>query len=159
MESSYGDIIEKLSKIEAKEIPTQEINKINSDADFRTVLSTILINENQVLSVLDNKNKQVGFITLLNILEIFEPKHTDIKSVLTRKHSLSDTTAKDIAETHLPFIYDKTNLGQIAELMIKYEMEFLPRKSDRKDQSCKGVIRLKDIFEVCLEIIEKQPNL
>ena len=158
MESSNRDTIHELSKMEAKNIPTREITKIQSDTDFRTILSSVLKDENHILSVLDNKNKQVGFITLLNVLEIFEPKHTKIQSVLTRKHTLSDTTAKDIAETHLPFIYDDSKLGQIAELMRKYEVQVLPRKSDKKDLSCKGIITLKDIFKTCLKIIEQQPK-
>ncbi|MHA1258094.1 MAG: CBS domain-containing protein [Candidatus Heimdallarchaeaceae archaeon] len=153
MENSYREMITKIRNLKAKDIPTQEITKIRNDANFRTILSTILNEENHFLAVIDYKDKHVGFITLLNILEIFKPEHTKIQSVLTRKHTMSDITAKNIAETHLPFIYDNDTLEHIAELMLKYGMQFLPRASDKKDSSYKGIIRLKDIFKTSLEFM------
>ncbi|MHA1397577.1 MAG: CBS domain-containing protein, partial [Candidatus Heimdallarchaeaceae archaeon] len=54
---------------------------------------------------------------------------------------------------HLPFIYDNDTLEHIAELMLKYGMQFLPRASDKKDSSYKGIIRLKDIFKTSLEFM------
>ena len=152
------EILTRISEIEAQEIPIQDISSISANTDFIEIMSVIVDKDLAILNVKNEKDTNIGFITLLDILKIFEPKHSDIHSVLSRKQILSETKAEHIAKTQLPLIYDDTKLEQIAELMLKYESSFLPRAKNKKNPECLGIILLKDIFVKCNEILKSYLN-
>ncbi|MHA1552255.1 MAG: CBS domain-containing protein, partial [Candidatus Heimdallarchaeaceae archaeon] len=96
-----------------------------------------------------------GFITLRDLLGLFVPKHSDIRTAFSSSQLLSNTRASDLAKTHLPFVYADTKLKEIAELMLKYETNFLPRAISKKESELQGVILQKDLILKCREIREQ----
>ena len=154
MNASTKELLSRISEIKAQEIPIRNISSISANTDFIEIMSVIVDKNLSILNVKNEKDTNIGFITLLDILKIYEPKHSDIHSVLSRKQTLSETKAEHIAKTHLPIIYDDTKLEQVAELMLKYESSFLPRAENKKKNECLGIIHLNDIFVKYNEMIK-----
>jgi predicted transcriptional regulator len=144
-----------IEHIKASEISTNKVTKINGKTDLFTLLPIITNAEIHILNIVDDNDKHKGFITLMDILNIFEPKHTDIHAALSRKHTLSTIHAEDLAITEFPSVYDNTELGEIAKLMLKYETDFLPRAHSKKESNCFGVILLRDIMTELVDVQKK----
>ena len=144
-----------IEHIKASEISTNKLIKIDGKTDLFNLLPIITNAEIHILNVVDSNDKHKGFITLMDILNIFEPKHTDIHAALSQKHTLSTIHAEDLAITQFPSIFDDTELGEIAELMLKYETDFLPRAHSKKESNCFGIILLKDIMSKLVDVQKK----
>jgi predicted transcriptional regulator len=155
MKILFQELLSYINHLKANEITTKKLTKINFKTDFFSLLPIIVNADISILNVVDDNDKHKGFITLMDILKMFEPKHSDIHAILSRKHALSTVSAQDLAITHFPSIYDNTELGEIAELMLKYETDFLPRAPNKKDSNCVGVILLKDIISEVIDIQKK----
>ena len=155
MKILFQELLSYIDHLKAHEIRTKELTKINVKTDFFSLLPIISNADICILNVVDDNDKHKGFITLMDLLNIFEPKNSDIHTALSHKHALSKINAEDLVITHLPPIYDNTKLGEIAKLMLKYETNFLPRAHNKKDSNCIGVIMLKDIVSELVNIQKK----
>ncbi len=152
MEISFQDLLTKLSEIEACNFPLRPIKTILEDTECFEIFSVILEQEPPIVNVINLKRMSGGFITLRNLLTLFLPIHSDIRTAFSRTQMLSTTRAHDLAKTHLPYVYDDTKLKEIAELMLKYETNFLPRAISKKESELQGVILQKDLILKCREI-------
>lgn len=149
---SFQRLLTKLSEIEARNFPLRPIKTIIEDTECFDIFSVILDQEPPIVHVINLKRMSGGFITLRDLLGLFLPKHSDIRSALSRSQMLSTTRAHDLAKTHLPYVYDDTKLEEVAELMLKYETNFLPRAISKKESELQGVILQKDLILKCREI-------
>ncbi len=149
---SFQDLLTGLSKIEASNFPLKPIKTIIEDTECFDIFTVILDQEPHIVHVINLKRISGGFITLRDLLALFLPKHLDIRTAFSRSQMLSTTRACDLAKTHLPYIYDDTKLSEIAELMLKYETNFLPRAISKKESELQGVILQKDLILKCREI-------
>ncbi|MHA1346826.1 MAG: CBS domain-containing protein [Candidatus Heimdallarchaeaceae archaeon] len=152
---SFQDLLTKLSEIEARDFTLRPIKTIMEDTECFEIFSVILDQEPPIVHVINLKRMSGGFITLRDLLSLFLPQHTDIRSAFSRSQMLSTSCACDLAKTHLPYVYDDTKLKEIAELMLKYETNFLPRAISKKDSDLQGVIMQKDLILKCREIRQK----
>ena len=149
---SFQDLLTELSEIEASKFPLRPIKTILEDTECFDIFTVILEREPPIVHVINLKRMSGGFITLRDILGLFLPKHSDIRTTFSRSQLLSNTRARDLAKTHLPFVYADTKLKEIAELMLKYETNFLPRAISKKEPELQGVILQKDLILKCREI-------
>jgi CBS-domain-containing membrane protein len=155
---SLQGLLTKLSELEACNFPLRPIKTVIEDTECFDIFSVILNQETPIIHVINLKRISRGFITLRDLLGLFLPKHSDIRSAFSRSQMLSTTRACDLAKTHLPYVYDDTKLEEIAELMLKYETNFLPRAISKKESELQGVILQKDLILKCREI-KKQHNI
>ncbi|MCG3216953.1 MAG: CBS domain-containing protein [Candidatus Heimdallarchaeota archaeon] len=155
MEISFQDLITKLREIKAIDFPLQKIVTITEDTMFLDILSIIVDQKVAILEVKNQKNKVLGFITMKDFIVLFIPQHSDIHAVLSRKQMLSSTRASDLAKTQFPVVYDDTPLKEIAELMDKYETNFLPRAVSKQETEIIGIILLKDLIARCGEVKQR----
>lgn len=155
MEISFQDLLIKFREIEAKEFPLRKVATIEEETQIFDIFTAILDQDFAILKVRNKKNKDCGFITLMDILGLFIPKSAEIHAVLSSEQVLSSTRAIDLAKTHFPVIYDDSTLSEIAGLMRKYETNFLPRADSKKDSEIKGLILLRDIIAGCRKIKQK----
>jgi len=149
---SFQGLLTKLSEIEARDFPLRPIKTIIEDTECFEIFSVILNQEPPIIHVINLKRISGGFITLRDLLGLFLPKHSDIRSAFSRSQLLSSTRACDLAKTHLPYVYDDYTLKDIAELMLKYETNFLPRAISKKESELQGVILQKDLILKCREV-------
>lgn len=148
---SFQDLLTELSEIEACNFPLRPVKTILEDTECFEIFSVILNQEPPIVHVVNLKRMSGGFITLRDLLGLFLPKHSDIHTAVSRSKMLSNTNAYDLAQTHLPFVYDDTKLQEISELMLKYETNFLPRAISKKEPELQGVILQKDLILECRE--------
>ncbi|MBY9002139.1 MAG: CBS domain-containing protein [Candidatus Heimdallarchaeota archaeon] len=149
---SFQDLLTKLSEIEASSFKLRPIKTILEDTECFEIFSVILSQEPPIVHVVDLKRISGGFITLRDLLGLFIPKHVDIHSAFSRSQMLSNSRAGDLAKTHLPYVYDDTKLKEIAELMLKFETDFLPRSISKKESELQGIILQRDLISECREI-------
>lgn len=149
---SLQDLLTKLSEIEASNFPLRPIKTIIEDTECFEIFSVILNQEPPIVHVVNLKRLSGGFITLGDLLSLFLPQHADIHTAVSRSQFLSNSRASDLAKTHLPYVYNDTKLKEIAELMLKYETNFLPRAVSKKESELQGVISQKDLILKCREI-------
>lgn len=149
---SFQDLLTKLSDIEASSFKLRPIKTIIEDTECFDVFSVILDQEPPIVHVINLKRMSGGFITLRDLLSLFLPQHSDIRTAFSRSQMLSNSRAGDLAKTHLPYVYNDTKLKEIAELMLKYETNFLPRAISKKESELQGVILQKDLILKCREI-------
>ena len=151
-EISFQDLLTKISEIKASDIKLRYIKTIVEDTECFDVFSVILDQETPIVHVVNLKSISKGFITLRDLLQLLVPLQSDIHTNLSRHQVLSRTKAYDLAKTQLPYVYDNTKLSEIAELMLKYETNFLPRAISKKEPKLLGVILQKDLIFHCKEM-------
>ena len=152
MEISFQDLLIKLREIKALDFTLRKIATITEDTKCFDMLSIIMDQKVAILKVKNQKNKIIGFITMKDVITLFIPQHSDIHAVLAGKQILSSTKASDLARTQFPVVYNDTPLKEIAELMDKYETNFLPRAISKQESEIIGIILLRDLIAKCREV-------
>ena len=155
MDISFQELLKELGEKKAIDIVLRPVKTIVDDTACIDIFSVILDQDPPILHVVNLKSKSKGFITLRDLLNLFLPQHSDLRAAFSRNQILSTSKAYDFAEINLPYIYDDTKLKEIAELMIKYETDFLPRAVSKKESKLTGIILEKDLLSHCIEIRKK----
>jgi hypothetical protein len=121
-EISFQGLLTKLSEIEACNFPLKPIKTVIEDTECFDIFSVILNQEPPIVHVINLKRISGGFITLRDLLSLFLPKHSDIRSAFSRSQMLSTTRACDLAKTHLPYVYDDDLILKCREIKEKYNV-------------------------------------
>lgn len=125
-----------LNEIIIEEIPLKEIQFINQNTNLKTIVSKFLETPENILYVIDDNKKLVGFI-----------QEKEIRPILNDYEVVKDVlVAKDISNPKVICIDSKSSLDDALKLMMKYNITEIPvvkKSSDNEEIS--GLLSLQEI--------------
>ncbi|MHA1415489.1 MAG: CBS domain-containing protein [Candidatus Heimdallarchaeum aukensis] len=161
MTGSLEDFLTNMRNVSVLEIPMKKVPELPSTISCDKLFSCFFDYDSPVMIINDEKENFLGLLTPKNFLKLFNPVHSDLRDPFLQKIYLEKATADEIVDKKLPVVYDDLKLEDVAELMLKYSTNVLPRAKDRKSE-VKGVILFIDILNFVkdkwLEYKEKSNN-
>lgn len=128
-----------LNEIKIEEIPLKEIQVINQNTDLTAIVSKFLEAPENVLYVIDENKKLVGFV-----------QEKEISPVLNEYEIVKDVLiAKDISNPKVISVDSKSSLDEALRLMMKYNLSEIPVVSKSSDnEDILGILSLQEIQSI-----------
>ncbi|UJG44278.1 MAG: CBS domain-containing protein [Candidatus Heimdallarchaeum endolithica] len=145
MTGSLEDFLTNMRSISVLEIPKKKVPELSSSISCDKLFSCFFDYDSPVIIIKDEKGKFLGLLTPKNFLKLFNPVHSDLRDPFFQALYFENATADEIVDKKLPIVYDDLKLEDVAELMLKYSTNVLPRAKDKKSE-VKGVILFIDIL-------------
>ena len=145
MTGSLEDFLTNMRNISVLEIPMKKAPELSSNITCDKLFSCFFDYDSPVIIIKDEKGNYLGLLAPKNFLKLFNPVHSDLRDPFLQATYLANATADEIVDKKLPVVYDDLKLEDVAELMLKYSTNVLPRAKDRKSE-IKGVILFIDIL-------------
>lgn len=139
------DVFSQIKEMKVKDFPIQKVPRINEDTGCAELLDFLVEEKSSVAMVFDDQNKYIGILTIKDLLSLLRPRRTDITDVLSRSQVLSCITAFDLVRRNTPIVKEEDSIENVARLMDKFDIVFLPRCAERKGE-IEGMIFLSDII-------------
>ena len=144
METLFDLFISKIKEMKAKDFTIIKAPIVDEKTFCFCILDEYFDQKSKNLIVVDEEGKYIGLISPKDLVVLFSSLPTDISNVFSKANVSSCTTAKNLANKHLPIITDDDKINRVAECMIKYESTVLPR-ARIKDGPVEGLISIDDI--------------
>jgi CIC family chloride channel protein len=128
-----------LNEIKIEEIPLKEIHLVNENTNLTAIVSKFLEMPENVLYVIDQNKKLVGFI-----------QEKEIRPILNDFEIVKDVlVAKDISNPKVICIDSKSNLDDALRLMMKYNLSEIPVVNKSAEiEEILGILTLQDIQSI-----------
>lgn len=129
-----------LNEIKVEEIQLKEIQFINQNTDLSIIVSKFLETPENILYVIDDNKKLVGFI-----------QEKDIRPILNDYEIVKDVlVAKDISNHNVICIDSNSSLDQALRLMMKYNLSEVPvvKNSSENTDEILGILSLQKIQSI-----------
>lgn len=128
-----------LNEIKIEEISLKEIHLVNENTNLTAIVSSFLEMPENVLYVIDQNKKLVGFI-----------QEKEIRPILNDFEIVKDVlVAKDISNPKLICIDSKSNLDDALRLMMKYNLSEIPVLDKSAEiEEILGILTLQDIQSI-----------
>lgn len=128
-----------LNEIKIEEIPLKEIHLLNENTNLTAIVSKFLEMPENVLYVIDQNKKLVGFI-----------QEKEIRPILNDFEIVKDVlVAKDISNPKVICIDSKSNLDDALRLMMKHNLSEIPVIDKSAEiEEILGILTLQDIQSI-----------
>lgn len=128
-----------LNEIKIEEIPLKEIHLVNENTNLTAIVSKFLEMPENVLYVIDQNKKLVGFI-----------QEKEIRPILNDFEIVKDVlVAKDISNLKVICIDSKSNLDDALRLMMKHNLSEIPVIDKSAEiEEILGILTLQDIQSI-----------
>lgn len=128
-----------LNEIKIEEIPLKEIHLVNENTNLTAIVSKFLEMPENVLYVIDQNKKLVGFI-----------QEKEIRPILNDFEIVKDVlVAKDISNPKVICVDSKSNLDDALRLMMKHNLSEIPVIDKSAEiEEILGILTLQDIQSI-----------
>ena len=144
MEILFDIFISKIKEMKAGDFSILKVPTIIETTSCFSILDEYLDQKSKRLIVTDEEGIYYGLICPKDLVILFSSPNLAISNVFAKAKLFSNTTARDLANKHLPIVTDDDKVSRVAEWMIKYEATVLPRARE-KDGPVEGLISIDDI--------------